>query len=54
MAPNDARFGRYFVKKVWAVYKPRRQMSGREVVQLSTLLNNCYLVKVSTKGVKIY
>ena len=31
------------------VYKPRRQVRGRGVAQMSTLLNKSYLVKVSTK-----
>ena len=33
-----------------AVYKPRRQLRGGGVAQMSTLLNKCYLVKMSTKG----
>ena len=32
------------------VYKPRRQVRGRGVAQISTLLNKSYFVKVSTKG----
>ena len=32
------------------VYKPRRQVRGRGVAEMSTLLNKSYLVKVSTKG----
>ena len=32
------------------VYKPRRQVKGEGVAQMSTLLNKSYLVKVSTKG----
>ena len=31
-------------------YKPRRQVRGRGVAQMSTLLDKSYLVKVSTKG----
>ena len=32
------------------MYKPRRQVKGEGVAQMSTLLNKSYLVKVSTKG----
>ena len=32
------------------MYKPRRQMRGEGVAQMSTLLNKSYLVKVYTKG----
>ena len=32
------------------VYKPRRQVRGEGVAQMSTLLNKSYLVKGSTKG----
>ena len=35
---------------IGTVYKPRRQVRGRGVAQMSTLLNKSYLVKVSTKG----
>ena len=32
------------------VYKPRGQTRGRGVAQMTTTLNNGYLVKVSTNG----
>ena len=32
------------------VYKPRGQTRGRGVAQMTTTLNNSYLVKVSTWG----
>ena len=39
----------YFIQ-LETVYKPCRQLRGRGVAQMSTLLNKSYLVKVSTKG----
>ena len=34
--------------RLGGVYKPRGQTRGRGVVQMTTTLNNSYLVKVST------
>ena len=39
-----------FNKKPTKQYKPRRQLRGRGLFKMSSHLNNCYLVKLSTKG----